>query len=601
MPSLNPEQLRETAAAAQMMSRAVYYSMVKLRDTSGLTPVRLVERWAAEQPNNLAIVSDDGTYSYRAFDRRANAVARVLRQAGATKGESVALMMDSRPEYLFSIIGAAKLGMATGLINTNLTGAQLEHALRITDARWIIVGSEHLAAVKAVLGRLDLAAERVLVWDDPKGKRVRHPKGSTDLAAAVADASGDPVERADGYDMKAPFVYICTSGTTGMPKAALVRNQRYLQASYYFGQAVLRVQPSDVMYTSGLPLYHNTGISQAWGVALTGGAAVALRRRFSASAFWDDCDRFDVTMFTYVGEVCRYLVNASPHPKERSHRVRCVLGAGLRPDIWEAFERRFQVGQIYEYYGATEGNVGLINLTGRPGMVGRIAPARGHVLAKVDPETEELVRGPEGTLVAAGVGESGILLAKIGPMAEFEGYVDKSKNASKVLENPFGQGDRYFNTGDMLTLHEGNWVSFADRLGDTFRWKGENVSTNDVQETVSRAEGVDEANAYGVQVPGCDGRAGMVAVTTKGGFDPDALARHVVEHLPAYARPLFVRVEDALQMTGSYKYVKTGLKADGFDPSKIASPLYFLHPDKRTYVPLDAAGYEAIVSGAVRV
>src|SRR5690606_17423787 len=237
-----------------------------------------------------------------------------------------------------------------------------------------------------------------------------------------------------------------------------------------------------------LPLYHNTGISQAWGVVLTGGGAVALRRKFSASRFFDDCDRFDVTMFTYVGEICRYLVKSKPHPLERKHRIRMILGAGLRPDIWVEFRDRFAIPQIFEYYGATEGNVGLINFTGKVGMVGRISPERGHVLAKVDPETEEMVQ-EDGKLVAAKPGESGILLAKIGRMAEFEGYVDKSKNASKVLDDPFGDGARYFNTGDLLTLHADNWVSFADRLGDTFRWKGENVSTNDVQEQVSRAPG----------------------------------------------------------------------------------------------------------------
>lgn len=597
MLTLDLERLRDRALSARMMTRAIYYSMVKLRDSSDHTAVKLVERWADELPNARAIVSREGQYTYRQFNHRANQVAHALRALGAKADESVALLMDSRPEYLFSVVGAAKLGMATGLINTNLAGDQLKHALKITESSWIIVGSEHLKAVHDIIDDIELPRSRVLVWTEdntpPSFESAHH------MNVYVDEASEAPIGEGAGYDMKRPFVYICTSGTTGLPKAALVRNQRFMQACYYFGQAVLDVTPADVMYTAGLPLYHNTAISQAWGVALTGGGAVALRRRFSASKFWDDCDEFDCTMFTYVGEVCRYLVKAPPHPKERAHKLRCVLGAGLRPDIWDEFKTRFAIDTVYEYYGATEGNVGLINLSGKPGMVGRISPGRGHVLAKVDPETEEMV-SEGGQLVAAKPSESGILLAKIGPMAEFEGYLDKSKNASKVVDNPFGKSDRYFNTGDMLTLHEDNWVSFADRLGDTFRWKGENVSTNDVQETVSTCEGVKEANAYGVTVPGCDGRAGMVAITAEPGFDVQRLASHVTSHLPAYARPLFLRIEDSLQMTGSYKYVKTGLKADGFDPKKIASPLYFLNSDGR-YTALETSVYEAICAGQIRL
>ena len=597
MLNLDVQRLKDRALSARMMTRAVYYSMVKLRDSSDHTAVKLVEQWAEEIPNRLAVISHEGKYTYRQFNQRANQVARALQQLGAKADESVALIMDSRPEYLFSVVGAAKLGMATGLINTNLVGEQLKHALKITQSTWVVVGSEHMKALQDIIDEVDIPRDRVLVWteDDapPAFEGVHH------MNVFVSEASSDPLEQSEGYDMSRPFVYICTSGTTGLPKAALVRNQRFMQACYYFGQAVLYVKPSDVMYTSGLPLYHNTAISQGWGVALTGGGAIAIRRRFSATAFWDDCDEFGCTMFTYVGEVCRYLVKSRPHPKERAHRLRCVLGAGLRPDIWDEFKTRFGIDTVYEYYGATEGNVGLINLSGKPGMVGRISPGRGHVLAKVDPETEEMVK-QDGQLVAAQPGESGILLAKIGPMAEFEGYLDKAKNASKVIDNPFGKEDRYFDTGDMLTLHEDNWVSFADRLGDTFRWKGENVSTNDVQETVSTCDGIKEANAYGVKVPGCDGRAGMVAITVEPDFDIQRLASHVRGQLPAYARPLFVRIEDNLQMTGSYKYVKTGLKADGFDPEKIASPLYFLSGEG-TYIPLKSGVYEQICDGTIRL
>lgn len=590
------EKLREKAQQAEFLSRAIYFSQIKLREGADFTTARLVEEWAEKTPNSLAILSDDGQLTYRRFNYRANQLARALRRLGAQAGESVALIMDSRPEYLVSIVGASKLGLVTGLINTNLTGDALLHALKITEAKWIIAGSEQLDAALEVHEAAGIPKERFLVMPDGEGADVR---GLIDLEALMYGEDGTNLSLSEAYEMNRPFVYICTSGTTGLPKAAMVRNRRFLQACYYFGQSVLKVRQSDVMYTAGLPLYHNTGISQAWGVVLTGGGAVALRRKFSASRFFDDCDRFDVTMFTYVGEICRYLVKSKPHPLERKHRIRMILGAGLRPDIWVEFRDRFAIPQIFEYYGATEGNVGLINFTGKVGMVGRISPERGHVLAKVDPETEEMVQ-EDGKLVAAKPGESGILLAKIGRMAEFEGYVDKSKNASKVLDDPFGDGARYFNTGDLLTLHADNWVSFADRLGDTFRWKGENVSTNDVQEQVSRAPGVLEAVAYGVEIPGADGRAGMVAIRVDERFDPAKLREHIDATLPFYARPLFVRVEETLPMTGSYKYVKTGFKADGFDPAKIAGPKYFYDAEKG-YVELTAELAEQIKSGKLRL
>ncbi|MEZ4287159.1 MAG: AMP-binding protein [Polyangiales bacterium] len=583
---------REQETAQRFMQRAMHFAMEVLGEGSKITPVSLVERWASETPNAKAILSPDGEYNYKEFSSISNRVANVLASRGAKAGEAVALMMDSRPEFLFSVIGAAKLGAATGLINTNLVGDQLKHALKITKSEYVIVGGEHADAIKAIANEIDIAPERILVWGGEAFK------GSSSMDEALKNASDAPVDPALSADIKAPFVYICTSGTTGLPKAAMVPCQRWLQGAYYYGQTVLEAGPNDVMYTCGLPLYHNVAISNGWGIALSGGGAVAIRRRFSASAFWEDVEKYRCTMFTYVGEVCRYLIKSDKHPKETTHSLRCILGAGLRPDIWDEFLTRFNIPAVYEYYGATEGNVGLINLTGRPGMVGQISPDRGHVLAKVDPETEEMVE-EDGKLVAAKPGESGILIARIGPMANFEGYVDKTKNAAKVIDNPFGKGDRYFNSGDLLTLHERNWVSFADRLGDTFRWKGENVSTNDVQETVSKCPGVKEANAYGVSVPDADGRAGMVAIVVEEGFDIQSLAAHVNEALPAYSRPLFVRIEDALQMTGSYKYVKTGLKRMGLTTKGQITALF--SERRRILRALDEALYEKIVSHQIRV
>lgn len=592
------QRLAVDGVYARFIARVMYYSMVRLGDKKPNSVAMHIEHWAEQTPRAPALYFEDRRYSYREFNQEANRVASSLQRAGAVVDQSVALLMDNRPEFLFTIVGANKLGMATGLINTTLSGDALVHAFSITKADWIVVGNEHAERVAEVADQLAVPAERILVWPEPGDEMTEAaPEGARDFGVMLE--SGSPANPGlDVHDPKRPFLYICTSGTTGLPKAALIRNQRYLRAVYFFGQGVLEVKPDDVTYTCGMPLYHNAGISQGWGVALTGGAACAIRRKFSVSKFWDDVERYNVTLFSYIGEICRYLLSAPPHPLEREHRLRGMIGAGLRPDIWEDFVDRFAIPQVFEYYGATEGNVGLVNLVNKPGVVGRMMS--GQVLVRVDPDTEEFVHDEHGHLIPAQVGESGIMLGKIRAMADFDGYVDSSRNASKLVENPFGKGDRYFNTGDLLTLHEQGFVSFADRLGDTFRWKGENVSTNDVQESLLKHPEVVEASVYGVQIPGQEGRAGAAALVVTDDFKPAAFTSFVNEELPFYARPLFIRLEEELPMTGSYKYVKTGFKRDGYDLAAVKTPIYFLHPDKG-YVKLTKKLADEINKGAIRV
>lgn len=591
------KKLKLDATYGAFLAKVFYFSSVKLADDKQHSPATHVEHWAKETPYNPALYFEDRRYTWQDFNEESNRVASVLRRHGGQPDEGVALLMGNRPEYLFTIVGANKVGMVTGLINTQLTGDQLVHALNITRARWLIVGAEYVDALKAVLERIDVPSDRILVWNDP-GVAEAKLEGARSMDDALRTAS-----RANpGLDVADPdrhVIYICTSGTTGLPKAVRISNQRYLRAVYYFGRGVLQIQPSDVMYCAGMPLFHNAGISQGWGVTLTNGAAFAFRRKFSVSSFWEDCERYGVTLFTYVGEICRYLLQGAPDPLERMHKLRGMLGAGLRPEIWNEFVERFQIPQVFEYYGATEGNIGLVNLVNREASVGRLLP--GHEIVRVDADTEELIRDENGHLQRIEEGESGIVIGKIRKMAEFDGYVDEAKNESKVLMDPFGDGDNYFNSGDLLILLEDRFVAFADRLGDTFRWKGENVSTNDVQAELCKHETMREANVYGVQIPGHDGRAGAVAALVEEGFDVDAFAKHVIDTLPPYARPLFLRLEEELPMTGSYKYVKTSFKREGFDPAQISTPLYFLHPEKQTYVKVTKKLFKEIQEGALRI
>lgn len=578
------------------LAKVFYYSSVVLGDDKKNSPALHVERWAKETPMNPALYFEDRRYRWAEFNEEANRVASVLRRRGGQPDDGVALLMSNRPEYLFSIVGTNKVGMVSGLINTQLAGEQLIHALNITQARWLIVGAEYVEKIEEIIDRIDVPRERIFVWSDGDVDTMLQGAVSMDEALQTAACVNPEL------DVALPerhFIYICTSGTTGLPKAVRISNQRYLRSAYYFGRGVLDIQPSDVMYGAGMPLFHNAGLSQGWGVCITNGAAFAFRRRFSVSGFWEDCERYGVTLFTYVGEICRYLLHGEPHPMERMHRLRGMLGAGLRPEIWEEFVERFQIPNVYEYYGATEGNIGLVNLTNRTASVGRLLP--GHEIVRVDADTEELIRDENGHLIRIDEGESGVIIGKIRKMAEFDGYVDEDKNESKVLIDPFGEGDDYFNSGDLLVLLEDRFVAFADRLGDTFRWKGENVSTNDVQAVLCKHPKVKEANVYGVQIDGHDGRAGAAALLIEDGFDVDSFAAHVNDALPSYSRPLFIRIEEELPMTGSYKYVKTTFKREGFSPEKVETPLFFLHPDNETYVPMTKTLYQEICDGKLRI
>ncbi|MEM9033684.1 MAG: AMP-binding protein, partial [Actinomycetota bacterium] len=370
------------------------------------------------------------------------------------------------------------------------------------------------------------------------------------------------------------------------------------------GQAMGNWGADDRVYVP-LPLFHTAGGVAALGGAVQGGSTAVIAERFSTSRFWSDCVEHGVTAFQYIGELCRYLLNAPEHPDERRHRVRVAVGNGLRPDVWPAFQERFGIEQIVEFYGATEGNVALVNLDGRVGAVGRLPGAMrsalGVHLVRFDVESEEVVRDPQGRCIEAEPGEAGELVAKISRTARFDGYSDEAATEKKVLRDVFADGDAFFRTGDLLRLADDGYYEFVDRIGDTFRWKGENVSTAEVSEVLGMHPAVGEANAYGVEAPGGDGRCGMAAIVAEGELDPADLGRHVAAELPAYARPRFVRLVDSLVVTGTFKHRKVELVRDGFDPAVIDDPLWFLDPASDEYVPLDATLHQRIVEGEVRL
>jgi acyl-CoA synthetase (AMP-forming)/AMP-acid ligase II len=559
----------------------------KLLPWARTSPAHLLALRAAKRPDDLALAYRDERYSWAEVDRRASIYQQIFTDDGIGRGDVVALMMDNRPDYLFALLGLSKLAAVGALINTNLTGKALAHAITVAKAKKILAGSEHRAGIEDVFGQLEgLDVAHDFYVHQESGTASHGDTGAQLLNARLETsrpaASIDPSQRAGDV-----FCYIYTSGTTGLPKAAIIRNQRYLGAALTFGHLMHRCGPGDVIYVP-LPLYHSNALMLGWGAALATGAGLAIRRKFSVSEFWDDIREYGATSFVYIGELCRYLLNSPEREGESDHRLRVAVGNGLRPDIWTAFQERFRVPLVREFYGSTEGNAPALNLAGKPGMIGRLG--RGQAVVRCDPDSGEMLRNSAGFCERVGTGEIGLLVGRISAVTSFDGYVDRSATDSKVAHDLFVRGDRYFNTDDLVQLHEGRWLSFADRLGDTFRWKGENVSTTEVGELLCSAPGVLEANVYGVKVPGADGRAGMAALRVDDDFDLDSFATHVVDQLAPYQRPLFLRIlASEMRVTGTLKHQKVAYLDEGYDPARVADPLYVLIAD--CYELLDAARF----------
>jgi acyl-CoA synthetase (AMP-forming)/AMP-acid ligase II len=555
---------------------------------------RLIERNARRWPTQAAIVFEGRRYTWSDVDRAANRYAQVFRTLGIERGDVVALLMDNRPEFLFALSGLSRLRAISALINTHISGDRLRHSIEVSGAKRVLVGSEHAARLKAIGGELSTLSAEDLLWIADGAPTDAPPFANFgDLLTQASDTALDGVGPPEAHDH---YCYIYTSGTTGLPKAAIVPNNRMMTASTLFGRAILNAKPSDVIYCP-LPLYHSNGMFAGWGAALASGATLALRRRFSASRFWQDVREYGATRFIYIGELCRYLLNQPPQPEDRDHNVSIATGNGLRPDIWQEFQERFGLPLIREFYGATEGALPIVNFAGVAGRIGRLLP--GHAVVRCDVETGEIQRRADGHCERVESGETGLLTIKLAGVSRFDGYLDRSASSKKVLRGVFADGDQYFDSGDLLDVHEGGWLSFADRIGDTYRWKGENVSTNEVAEALNPCPGVLEANVYGVEVPGSDGRAGMAALRISSAFSLDDFTALVRRDLPIFQRPYFLRLQEDMRITGTFKHQKVEYRREAFDPSKVSDPLYFLDGNK--YTPVDAALYEAIRSGEVTV
>ena len=580
-------------------------------------------RNAAAHGARPALLCEGETLTWAEFNAQANRVAACLAAAGIRHGDCVALMMENRTAFLSCLLGIAKLGAVAALINTQQRGRVLAHSLSLVDTRALIVGAECTAAIEEVLpelGALDLQGRVFHVADAGRGRETN--EGGKGAAAATAvpgwataldtrDAALPAHDRPEtaAVTLRDACFYIFTSGTTGLPKAAIFGNARFFNGGYAFGRICLNVKPHDRIYVC-LPLFHATALTTGLASAMLSGCSISLRRKFSATSFFDDIRRDSCTAFVYIGELCRYLLAQPPRLDDaRQPATRCV-GNGLRPDIWRAFKQRFGITAIHEFYGASEGNNVFLNAFNKDETIG-FSPLP-YQLVRYDVEREEIVRGADGLCVPVARGEPGLLVNEISADAHFEGYTNRAANEAKMVRDVRSRGDVFFNTGDLLREVDVGFAfgqrhtQFVDRLGDTFRWRGENCSTNEIAEVLQRFAGIELANVYGVQVPGTEGRAGMAALNLASGhtaetFDWPGLSAHVRSELASYARPVFLRVQPEATTTSTFKLVKSALKEQAYHPEQTdADPVYVLLPGEDAYRPMTADDYAAIVGGNTR-
>src|SRR5262245_30736465 len=572
---------------------AILHELKQSTDTFG----PFVRQQAEAIPDRVALKFETETVTYGEFNALVNRLAWVLARDGVTAGQPVAILARNSPLFLASIGAVAKLGAIGALLNTHVAGAGLTHVLPTSGATHGICEAAALPALAEVAG-----THPVRFHADAPAGTTTPPDVRLLGDAGIPDPAPEPnVPDVRGGDV---FLYIYTSGTTGYPKPAVVRHLRFTMGGITLSQ-LLGLEAGETIYAP-LPLYHGESLFVGFSPAFRAGGAFASRRRFSAAAFLGDVRRHGAVAFVYVGELCRYLLRQPASAADRDHRLRVAAGAGLRPDIWTLFQERFGIPRIIEMYGATEGNVALQNDGGPPGSVGKPHPMLEDQvrLARFDLARGELVRGTDGFCSPCAVDEAGELLGRVGgPSAmEYDGYTDRTASERKLARDAFEPGDAWFRSGDLLRRDADGYFYFVDRIGDTFRWKGENVATQEVGDVLNGASGVSETNVYGVEVPGADGRAGMAAVVLSDGtrFDAGGFYRHAASHLPAYARPAFVRLVPEMDVTGTLKQRKQTLAAEGYDLERVRDPLYVRGDVACTYRPLTPAVLEEIRAGRLR-
>ncbi|MDN6319315.1 MAG: long-chain-acyl-CoA synthetase [Marinobacter sp.] len=582
------------------IAKGYYYYSIKDANKP-LTLGTLIENNAAKYRNRPAILFEDRSITWGDFNSWSNRIANYFQAQGLKKGDTIAIFMENRPEVLAVVAGAAKIGIACAMLNTSQKGKLLEHSANLVTPKMIVVGEELVAAFDDVKESLPLNHSTPFLFladTNTLATFGEAPPGYDNMAQQVSTFNSANPVLSDPPTAGDTAIYLFTSGTTGLPKAAPGSHTKFLKAYGGFGLMSLSMKPDDVFYCT-LPLYHGTGLVVCWGAVLAGGSAFALRRKFSASAFWSDVRHYDATVFGYIGELCRYLLNQPPSDQDRNHRLTKMLGNGLRPSIWTEFKDRFGIETISELYASSEGNIGFSNFLNQDNTVGlSTAP---YKLVKFHDGTRDPVRDDNGFMQKVQKGEPGLLIGEITQKWSFEGYTQKDATEKSILRDAFKNGDAWFNTGDVLKEIGFRHLQFVDRMGDTFRWKGENVSTNEVENIIDGSGIVEEAIVYGVEIPKTNGKAGMVTLVPKSdSFDINKLLTYMQKNLPAYAVPVFVRITNAIEKTGTFKYRKVDIQKAGYSLDRYGEDVFAWLPKTKEYTLLTPELISDIDSGEFR-
>ena len=558
----------------------------------------VIERNAEQFADKIAIKFEEKQITYKEFNELVNKYAHYLLSLGLEKGDIVDIIMGNRIEYVALVGAVAKIGVEGSLINSDLREKSLTHCVKITLGKVIVVGEECFEAFDSI--KDDLGLDDQILCFSPDSGTMLCPDGYIDLSLAVEKlpiTNPSPIVDVDMFDN---HVYIFTSGTTGLPKAAYFPRQRMLVGGIYMGQVLGQFTSDDTIYVS-TPLFHSNPLAIGIGGSFAAGATVALARKFSASRFWGEIRKYNVTAFIYVGELLRYLLNQPPKPNDADNPVKKIIGNGLRPEIWMEFKNRFGIERIAEFYGTTESFGQFSNLLNFDCTCGYCSTA--HAIVKYDVEEDAPIKGKDGFMQKVALGDAGLLIFPVQSDASFFGYKDKKATEAKIFRNVFKEGDKWINSGDLMKDIGCGHAQFVDRVGDTFRWKGHNMSTTEVEKIFNSFEQVLLSTVYGVQIPGTDGRAPMAAFAANVDSDKidfKGLAELLTNNLPPYGVPVFLRLKTKLPTTSTHKFQKSPLKKEGFDLELIEDALHVKVPREANYMPLTKDLYEDILKGNYR-
>ena len=574
----------------------------KFDKNKSITVPDLIEEQVDKSPNKIAIEFEEKKFTYSQLDQEANKIANWAIEKGYKTGDVISLLMENKPEFIFIWLGLSKLGVTVACLNNNIKSKSLAHCITTSKSKSLIVSSELIDNYSSAE---DLIEEDLSVFIS--GQPIQ---GFNNLDDDIGENFSKRPNKKDVRDKlinSQSIFYIYTSGTTGMPKASRFSHQKFIVGSG-LQMYSLNMKSTDKTYMV-LPLYHATGGVVGLGSTFLTGGTLVLKRKFSVEKFWEDCVNYEITTITYIGELLRYLISAKESPYEKKHKVRGIYGNGLRPDVWKVVQERFGINKIIEFYGASEGNISLTNVDSHYGSIGRIPPyaakAMPTKIVKFDVENEKIIRNSNGFCIECENDETGECIGFIPEedkfSGKFEGYTDEKATNKKILTDVFEKGDRWFSSGDLLKKDKQGYFYFVDRIGDTFRWKSENVATSEVSEAISTYPGIKEANVYGVLVPGEDGRAGMASVVIDDTFLLDNLYEYLSSHLPKYSIPVFIRIAEEIEITGTFKYKKTDLAKVGFDPSLVKDKLYVASSEKNTFVDLNDDLFQKISNREIKL